>query len=73
MGFCIWNPHTPGEDLQKTLETTSKPNRWLTVGSVLFHLVAIVLNNENHLELDGTAGQLAVGFWSHPLPSGVSM
>ena len=32
-----------------------------------FRLVSIVLNNENHLEPDGTAGQPAVGFWCRPL------
>ena len=31
-----------------------------------FRPVSIVLNNDNHPEPDGTAGQPAVGFWSRP-------
>ena len=38
-----------------------------TSGSVRFRPVSIVLNNDNRLEPDATAGQRAVGFWSRPL------
>ena len=51
----------------KQLGAASKPNRRLTGGSVRFRPVAIVLNNDNRLEPDGTASQPAVGFWSRPL------
>ena len=51
------------------LGMASKPNRRLTAGSVRFRPVPIVLNNDNHPEPDGTAGQPAVGFWSRPLSS----
>ena len=44
------------------LGTASKPNRWLTGGSVRFRPVSIVLNKDNRPEPDGTAGQPAVGF-----------
>ena len=44
------------------LGTASKPNPRLTDGSVRFHPVSIVLNNDNRPEPDGTAGQPAVGF-----------
>ena len=44
------------------LGTASKPNPRLTGGSVRFHPVSIVLNNDNRPEPDGTAGQPAVGF-----------
>ena len=29
-------------------------------------IVMYTLNSDNHPELDGTAGQPAIGFWSHP-------
>ena len=37
-----------------------------TGGSVRFCVDAFVLNNYNRLELDGTAGQPPVEFWSSP-------
>ena len=46
--------------------TTSKPNHWLTGGSIRFWPVSIVLNNDNRLEPDGPVGQLLVGFSSRP-------
>ena len=49
------------------LGTASKPNRRLTGGSVRFHPVSIVLNNDNRPKPDVTACQPAVGFWSCPL------
>ena len=39
------------------LEAASKFNRRLISGSVQFQVVLIVLNNDNHSEPDGTAGQ----------------
>ena len=59
-----WGPESTLKD------TTSKPNRLWPVtpsSSVQFRLVSIVLNNENHPELDRTTTQLAVRFWSLPL------
>ena len=50
------------------LGVTSKPNRRLTGGSVRFRAFAIVCNYRNRSGPDGTTCQLAVGFWSHPVP-----
>ena len=57
-------------EMWEHIGTTSKPNRWLTGGSIWFLAVSIVLNNDNHVEPDGTAGQPPVEFWSRPLQDG---
>ena len=44
-----------GKKEKEGLGTTSKPIRW-------FRPVSVFLNNDNRLELERTAGQLAVGF-----------
>ena len=44
----------------------SKPNRRLTCGSIWFRTMSFVVNNDNRLELDGTAGQPPVEFRSCP-------
>ena len=63
---CPYFSYCQTYQVTQPIGTTSKPNCRLTSGSVCFRPISIVLNNDNRPELDGTAGQPAVGFWSRP-------
>ena len=62
---AIWWYHKD-DILVEKVRDDFKTNRWVIGSSILFRPVSIVLNNDNRPEPDGTAGQSALGFWSHP-------